>query len=300
MAQLELLSLYVKDAGPLRDVRLDFTGPDGRARPVTVLGGANGSGKTTVLHAIEEAAWRLQGKSPDREAARRLQGVEAEFLWEGRKISQASDDPALAQRISEQRQEPLDLFARPPTAADARVPSVLSFPYRRELSVVRGQEVAKAPVRYEWVYRYKQVRSFPGTLDAYLIWLDYADPAQLQAVMGFLHGLPFGGKTFYIDRKALAVLVTTPEGRVHPLAQLSSGEQNLLILLLELKRRLLPHSIVLIDEIENSLHLAFQHRLAQALLQLQRETPFQLIVTTHSRTFVEIFGASSTLVLTEF
>ena len=67
-----------------------------------------------------------------------------------------------------------------------------------------------------------------------------------------------------------------------------------------LRRRLLPSSIVLIDEIENSLHPAFQHKLAQGLLALQREIPFQLIVTTHAPIFVEIFGAEATRILTPF
>jgi AAA15 family ATPase/GTPase len=51
--------------------------------------------------------------------------------------------------------------------------------------------------------------------------------------------------------------VRTLDGSEHPLNQLSSGEQNILIMLLELWRRLLPGSIVLIDEIENSLHTEF-------------------------------------------
>ena len=81
---------------------------------------------------------------------------------------------------------------------------------------------------------------------------------------------------------------------------MSSGEQNMLIMLLELRRRLLPHSIVLIDEIENSLHQAFQKKLAQALKRMQEQTPFQLIVTTHSVPIVETFGPASVRILTEF
>jgi AAA15 family ATPase/GTPase len=77
-------------------------------------------------------------------------------------------------------------------------------------------------------------------------------------------------------------------------------EQNILIMLLELRRRLIPGSIVLLDEIENSLHPAFQHRLAQNLLQLQKQIPFQLILTTHQAVFVKIFGENSTRILTEF
>jgi predicted ATP-dependent endonuclease of OLD family len=81
---------------------------------------------------------------------------------------------------------------------------------------------------------------------------------------------------------------------------MSSGEQNILIMLLELRRRLLPYSIVLIDEIENSLHPAFQRKLAEALKRMQKLIPFQLIVTTHALPMVETFGPASTRILTEF
>ncbi|HAI70568.1 MAG TPA: hypothetical protein DCM38_14165, partial [Gammaproteobacteria bacterium] len=57
---------------------------------------------------------------------------------------------------------------------------------------------------------------------------------------------------------------------------------------------------VLLDEIENSQHPDFQHRLAQNLLQLQRQIPFQLILTTHQPAFVKIFGEKGTRLLTAF
>ncbi len=84
------------------------------------------------------------------------------------------------------------------------------------------------------------------------------------------------------------------------LEDMSSGEQNILILLLELRRRVLPHSIVLIDEIENSLHPAFQHQIVNGLKRLQEAIPFQLIVTSHSQTILEAFGTQSARILTQF
>ena len=87
---------------------------------------------------------------------------------------------------------------------------------------------------------------------------------------------------------------------MHYLEHLSSGEQNILIMLLELRRRLRPGSIVLIDEIENGLHPALQKQLAESLRRMQEGMSFQLIVTTHAIPFVEIFGPGSTRILTEF
>ena len=132
-----------------------------------------------------------------------------------------------------------------------------------------------------------------------MIWLDYAEPEEFKLVLDFMNQLDFGGKTFYINRKELSVIVRTKNGQ-HSFDKLSSGEQNILIMLLELYRRLIPGSIVLIDEIENSLHPAFYHHLAQSLLKLQKQIPFQLILTTHQPAFVKIFGEDCTRILTEF
>ena len=51
--KIQLQSLRVVNCGPLRDVCIQFnTNGDS---PVTVLAGANGSGKTTILKLIVEA-----------------------------------------------------------------------------------------------------------------------------------------------------------------------------------------------------------------------------------------------------
>jgi len=165
---------------------------------------------------------------------------------------------------------------------------------------VKGEQIHREEITYQWCYRYQNQKYFQGSLESYLIWLDYAEPEIFQVVIDFINQLNFEGKTFYIHRKTLSVMVKTRDGNEHPLNKLSSGEQNILIMLLELRRRLIPGSIVLLDEIENSLHPAFQHRLAQNLLQLQKQIPFQLILTTHQSVFVKIFGENNTRILTEF
>lgn len=50
--KFQIKSLEVKDCGPLRDIEIDFTTDGQTPRPVTILGGANGSGKTTSLKLI--------------------------------------------------------------------------------------------------------------------------------------------------------------------------------------------------------------------------------------------------------
>lgn len=353
--KLELLSLRVKECGPLKDVKIDFTDGSGHARPVTVLGGANGSGKTTALELIVALADMLEPHSVSPQGVIRVGGswdpgqeppkpflsvldrakyAQMDLSMDGGQMSvvkgeipsdadlpphvfgnkrsdrnrhlqiDADDIVSRVRHLIWQQRDSLVEFPRsdsgPGTESPLPWPSVLHFPHYRYLSEVEGRDVSKEEVLYEWVHRYKKVPAFSGSLHSYLIWLDYSDPPTFERVIQFLNSLDFEGKTFGVHRKSLKAIVQLTNGTTHPLEELSSGEQNLLIVLLELRRRLLPHSLVLIDEIENSLHPAFQHRMAQALLAMQKETPFQLIVTTHAPVFLDIFGTESARVLTEF
>lgn len=375
--QLQLKALRVIGCGPFReDTTIDFCDPSGNPRAVTVLGGANGSGKTTVLQLIValsqllylesegEKISRLQeapspypkaSKSELPEAAymRSAFGVGvqtpeilkhaayAQLDWwvdnrrpfsifygkrpadvvlpgacwgidyteipeqrEARARWTIHGELALEMRrlIWEQEEQPLAFTtaSTPINAPSTRLPGVIFLPYDRKLLPMRGEQLHREKIPYQWVYVYTAAEGFAGSLDSYLTWLDYAEPETFRAVCEFLNALNFEGKTFGVERQELRGIVTTRDGQTHPLSALSSGEQNILITLLELRRRLTPHSVVLIDEIENSLHPAFQHRLAQGLLTLQEQIPFQLIVTTHAPAFVEIFGAENTLLLTRF
>jgi predicted ATPase len=334
--KLELRSLRVKGCGPLRDVQIEFTDPAGQVRPVTVLGGANGSGKTTVLELIVALAemlhpayrrtptildrteyaqmdWLVDGQEFSVFYGRRPPDAQLPDDYSERSLPQRGKSQIVAQKevkghiaqdianlIGQQERETLAFPDRKSPLESLPLPSVLYFPHYRALMPVSGEQVYREETRYKWVYRYESVRSFRGSLDSYLVWLDYAEPDTFRRVCDFFDQLSFDGKTFDVSRKDLKAVVRTKEGQTHLLEHLSSGEQNILIVLLELRRRLLPYSIVLIDEIENSLHPAFQYHIAQGLRRLQEMVPFQLILTTHAPAFVDLFGAESTLILTEF
>lgn len=329
--KLELRAIRVINCGPLDDVRVEFYDEQGKTLKVCVLAGANGSGKTTLLEVI---TWIIQvitgspsgnlslkyaqldmrvdnkdfsialGDKPE-DAVLPSEFVYLKWADNNRQNLIQSERGRLIDKLNEQATKQqntraeLPGFAKPSVNGDW-LPSILYFPHTRSLEVVNVEQIRKETLRYQFVHRFDVVRTFPGSLNSYLIWLDYAEPEQFKAAQKFLNELDFEGKTFHVQRKALDILVRTRDGHEHKLHELSSGEQNLLIILMELRRRLLPHSIVLIDEIENSLHPAYQHKLAQALLKMQQMIPFQLIVTTHSWEFAEIFGPSATRVLTKF
>lgn len=72
--------------------------------------------------------------------------------------------------------------------------------------------------------------------------------------------------------------------------QLPSGQQQILTLFGEIVRRLRPGAIVLIDELELSLHPALQRAVLAHLRRLALEHDLQVVVTTHS---MEIVAAAA-------
>ena len=74
----------------------------------------------------------------------------------------------------------------------------------------------------------------------------------------------------------------TPEGNSIPPTFLSSGEQHELVLAYELLFKVNDDSLVLIDEPELSLHVAWQMRFLKDLQAIVRLSPFDALIATHS------------------
>jgi predicted ATP-binding protein involved in virulence len=67
-----------------------------------------------------------------------------------------------------------------------------------------------------------------------------------------------------------------------PLGSLSSGEQHEIVLLYELLFKIEPDTLVLIDEPEISLHLAWQQQFLGDLVEMAKLSAFDVLVATHS------------------
>lgn len=67
-----------------------------------------------------------------------------------------------------------------------------------------------------------------------------------------------------------------------PLKSLSSGEQHILVLIYDLLFKVSENSLILVDEPELSLHVAWQKRFIADLEKIQVVQPMSIIVATHS------------------
>ncbi|UCH92396.1 MAG: AAA family ATPase [Candidatus Aminicenantes bacterium] len=74
----------------------------------------------------------------------------------------------------------------------------------------------------------------------------------------------------------------TSEGKIIPPTSLSSGEQHELVLLYEMLFKVKPNSLILIDEPEISLHVAWQQEFLKDLQEITRLVGFDVLIATHS------------------
>ncbi|MEO0697240.1 MAG: AAA family ATPase [Pseudomonadota bacterium] len=92
----------------------------------------------------------------------------------------------------------------------------------------------------------------------------------------------FSFKEIRIDPKHGIMAVDKDSEKEIPLSELSSGEQHELVLIYELLFKVEESSLILIDEPELSLHVAWQKRFVSDLQKIQSLKPLEVIIATHS------------------
>lgn len=91
----------------------------------------------------------------------------------------------------------------------------------------------------------------------------------------------FIDKTIHIDREK-GFKITSKTGSDVPLEKLSSGEQHQLILVFDLLFEVKINSLILIDEPELSLHVAWQKTFIKSLQSIIALNAFDVLIATHS------------------
>lgn len=100
-----------------------------------------------------------------------------------------------------------------------------------------------------------------------------------------LHSKKFANKSISLNPQH-GIKVVSSNGDLLDLDMLSSGEQNEIILLYKLIFEVQSNSILLIDEPENSLHVAWLNSFLENITEIAKTNNLQLILATHSPTIV--------------
>lgn len=108
---------------------------------------------------------------------------------------------------------------------------------------------------------------------------------KLSLYNNFLLNNALSDKFVHLD-SSCGIKVINSKDEIVPLAKLSSGEQNLLILYYEMIFSIKRNSLLLIDEPENSLHVEWLGNMLEDYQKMAIAMNCQFIVATHSPVFV--------------
>ena len=75
---------------------------------------------------------------------------------------------------------------------------------------------------------------------------------------------------------------TTSDGKILQSENLSSGEQHAVVLFYQLLFKVLPDSLILIDEPELSLHIVWQQQFIRDIQDIVELDGFDVLIATHS------------------
>lgn len=319
---MKIREIVVQDFRAFRgERRISFVDPvTDTVRPVTVLAGANGCGKTTLLDTIEAVlSFTLKLQKPsnlikeiqkDSLVCLTVELAPQELPLEVRSTLPADNFPeivTIAVGNMELAPHPIVDALRRTIAAmqQQRLPlhgGLLYFPYNRKLEVTRGGKISEPDLEkmLGWVFRWTPSAKWEGSLEELWTWKNYLDLESFKA-----NGVDGRKNLASFVESVESVLgenrrITVSEGRVRVpihwtqdgerpqvrLDQLPSGEQQVLLLFGELARRRREGAVIMIDEVENSLHPTLQRLVMWNLRRLAREWDAQVIVTTHSREII--------------
>lgn len=291
----------------------------GRVRPITVLVGSNGSGKTTVLRLIVDLIGILNRNPPMWDRASDLMAGNVAVWIDGLDVARPFREPAdWLIAVGEDAHE----FDPPPDNRAALLfppgkkayfqenrtwisamknghmgvrEGLLFFPHNRWFEQSQKGVIEPISEDKSWIWEFKPTSEWTGSLAQLWVWQNYLDLEQGRE--GRPNLTPFVetieeilGQGRRISIKKGLVQIQYPDGRSVEPHQLPSGEQQILTLFGELARQLRPGAIILIDEVEISLHPALQRLVLHHFRRLAEKYDLQFILTTHSMDFVKAAG----------
>ncbi|MFU6754247.1 AAA family ATPase [Pseudomonas aeruginosa] len=175
-------------------------------------------------------------------------------------------------------------------------PSVLYFPSDR--GIRRPPDESRAIARpaglyYRAAHRFDtDGQSWDASIDNLFVWFAWLDDGREKECRELVNRLVFRGvkRLGSVDRPSLSVPVEVESG-THRIDQLSSGERQLVQLLVRIASHVTGSTIVLIDETEQHLHLVMRRRLINIIKQWAREHQgLSFVMTSHQVDSLRVFA----------
>ncbi|MGJ7558515.1 AAA family ATPase [Variovorax sp. RB3P1] len=191
---------------------------------------------------------------------------------------------AFSEAILERLEEP------PPALFDTGngFPSVLYFPSDRGIQrPPRGERAVTRPdgLCYRPAHRFgADGGTWSASIDNLFVWFTWLDDGREALCRDLVNQLIFrGAKSLRpVDRPTLSVPVEVEGGAKHRLDQLSSGERQLVQLVVRIASHMTGSTLVLIDETEQHLHLVMRRRLINIIKDWAREYEgMSFVLTSH-------------------
>ena len=107
---------------------------------------------------------------------------------------------------------------------------------------------------------------------------------KLELFSALIYRNVLSNKDMILDYRGITIMMKN--GAIVPLSKLSSGEQNLIILYYRLVFESNSRTILLIDEPENSLHMAWLNNMLSDYIKIAEATHCQILIATHSPAFI--------------
>ncbi|WP_368759301.1 AAA family ATPase [Pseudomonas aeruginosa] len=175
-------------------------------------------------------------------------------------------------------------------------PSVLYFPSDR--GIRRPPDESRAIARpaglyYRAAHRFDtDGQSWDASIDNLFVWFAWLDDGREKECRELVNRLVFRGvkRLGSVDRPSLSVPVEVESG-THRIDQLSSGERQLVQLIVRIASHVTGSTIVLIDETEQHLHLVMRRRLINIIKQWAREHQgLSFVMTSHQVDSLRVFA----------
>jgi ABC-type iron transport system FetAB ATPase subunit len=155
--------------------------------------------------------------------------------------------------------------------------------------------LGKPPGRIEPEPFYRWLTSFDeqgriAPLETKLSYLKIRDEGLFQRVLADINLFLRQSRKQLLSFDAELRMRVRANGHYHFIQDLSSGEQQVLILIYMVSRWMMPGGVVLIDEPDLHLHGSWQRAMIQTLEKIIHDANGQLIITSHSETLIDDFA----------